>query len=82
MSRILNERRTNLWGRFLGVKNRPLPEDFKMPRSPEEAARAAFQKGLQTGYGEGLVDGVDLGMDIGIESAGTTAQPIRQEDLI
>lgn len=71
--RILNERRSYLWKRFVGIKNRDLPE-LKLPESPEEAARLGFQKGLQAGYGEGLVDGVDLGMDISLNAAGADTQ--------
>lgn len=72
--KILNDRRSYLWNRFVGIKKKLLPEELTIPESPEEAAKLAFQKGLQTGYGEGLKDGVDLGMDIGLNTEDTGVQ--------
>lgn len=73
MARIPNERRTYLWQRFVGIKTKhPFP-NLVIPKSPEEAASLAFQKGLQVGYGEGLVDGVGLGVDISTSAEATTS---------
>lgn len=72
-NRILNKRRSYLWKRFVGLKDRDIPE-LKIPESPKDAAKLGFQKGLQAGYGEGLVDGVNLGMDISLDADETATQ--------
>lgn len=60
---LLSVRRSVIWERFRGFRNRIL-EGVNLPEDPMEALQLGYHIGLKAGYGEGLIDGVDLGMDV------------------